>query len=244
MSCQVSRRDAHAWDWNAFDPLSYLAHNYATVLPPDAWLFERTIDDLAAAAEGKQPNRRHADVGTGPNLYPVFAALPHATTIDVLEVGAGNRRYLLEQLVRIEPTWDPWRRFAAQRGVTIEQQVFSRALRLGAAGIFDLPDDEYHSMTSFFCAESITDDVEEFSVACTRLVAGLRADGHLSAAFMLGSTGYDTPGREFPAVPIEIPDLTAIFAPLLSDLRVVQVPDGSGVRDGYSGMAYLSGTRR
>jgi hypothetical protein len=59
-------REPHGPDWDAFNPDRYLAANYRQLLAPYQWLFARLLDDLGRAPAG----RRHADVGTGPNLYP------------------------------------------------------------------------------------------------------------------------------------------------------------------------------
>jgi hypothetical protein len=144
----------------------------------------------------------------------------------------------------VDPVWAPWIEFARERGVAIDVDRFRRVLRVTKASIFALPAGIYDSVTSFFCAEGITEDLTEFRCACTSLVTSLRPGGLLAAAFTLGNTGYDTPGAAFPAVSLSLEDLEDAFATTLEDLQITWVPDGDGIRPGLEGMAYLLGRRR
>jgi hypothetical protein len=232
-------------NWDAFDPETYLEHNYRQVLGADQWLFLRLIEDVRNAAGdlAAAGRMRSADIGTGPNLYPLLATAPYVAVSDALEIGALNRRYLLRQLAELDPIWKQWIALAGEHGEVIDETRFRTSLRVGATSILDLPVEAYDIVTSFFCAESITEDRAVFDAACKGLVAATRPHGLLAAAFMLGSTGYDTAGRQFPAVPVETRHLAEFFTPLLNDLRIETVPNGSDLRAGYTGMAYLSGRR-
>jgi hypothetical protein len=227
-------------NWDAFDPERYLEHNYRQVLPPDRWLYLRLIADIRAAADrrGTSTPLRAADVGTGPNLYPVLATAPHVTAIDA---AAPNRRYLLDQLDELDPVWGQWIALGREHASNVSGSTVQARMRVGATSILELPPRTYEIVTSFFCAESFTDDRKTFAAACERLVAAIRPEGLLAAAFMLGSTGYDTAGRDFPAVPIELADLDEVFTPLFTDVSIEPVPHGADVRAGYSGMAYVTG---
>jgi hypothetical protein len=95
----------------------------------------------------------------------------------------------------------------------------------------------------FFCAESITDDSDEFSRACRHLVGSVRAGGDVIATFMGGSTGYATAGRDYPAVPIDEADVRAALGDVCEIVRLERIPGGDKLRAGATQMLFLTGRR-
>ncbi len=93
----------------------------------------------------------------------------------------------------------------------------------------------------FFCAESITEQQEEFERACRAFAGAVRPGGVLAAAFLAGSKGYVVAETSFPALSISEESLRAAFADVATDIAIA--PIGvveEEVRSGYSGMLFLT----
>ena len=232
-------------DWYAFDVSAYIEHNYRRILPPDRVLVERLVSDWREIGALAPQPLRHADVGTGPNLYPLLVALPHVATSEALEVSASGRGYLLGQLEEVDGVWDQWRELIVGLGGApgLSEDAMRRAWRIGATSIYELPAASYDVTSSFFCAESITDDEAQFTAATASLAGSVAPGGHLLAAFMLGSRGYETAGAPYPAVPVELDDIARAFEPHLEVVSLEPIGAVEEVRSGYSGMAYLHARR-
>jgi len=235
-------------DWHAFEAAQYVAANYETISHPDAWLCRALVDSWQRVVM-RLGNTVHAiDVGTGPNLYTLLAALPHVRAVRAYEIAASNRRYLLRQRVAIDDCWRQWVDLTAPSTAsdfasTVRSQL-GRKLEVSEGSVFDLRPAIADVATMFFCAECITDDYGEFKLACLKLIRATRPDGALMCAFMLGSSGYETAGVPLPSVPISEEMVRDVFSPHLAIDRLERVPGGTDVRPGHDGMLFLFGWRR
>jgi hypothetical protein len=238
------QRNADA-DWDQFDSEAYHSHNYAKVLQADEYLTRWT----AAAFANWNSSGPVIDVGTGPNLLPLLCALSSATSLTAWEYSQSNVAWLLRTLD--QPTMpDGWRRFwklieEAQPGSAGPDNSW-RALcaktTIHRSSIFELPESKWDAATMFFCAESLTEDVDEFELACRCFTRSVVPGGLLVAAFMENSNGYEVNGKIFPAIPV---DRTAVLKAFdgvahIVDVRRIDAKD-YGVRSGYSGMIYIKG---
>lgn len=232
------------YDWSEFDPESYVQHYYADPHPDDDEVVRRT----AAALKGMIPGGQALDVGTGPNLFPLLAALPRASQMTAWEYSKANVDWLATEL-QLAKLREPWPHFwdEVRKGYapeTLEDDPTS-ALRLRAnvvqGSIFDLPKRRWDAATMFFCAESITEQQEEFERACRAFAGAVRSGGVLAAAFLAGSKGYVVAETAFPALSISEGSLRAAFADVATDIAIA--PIGvveEEVRSGYSGMLFLT----
>jgi NNMT/PNMT/TEMT family len=230
--------------WTRFDPDAYVAHYYADPHPDDDAVVRHTC---AALANAGRRDLETLDVGTGPNLFPLFAALPVAQRLTVWEYAPSNIDWIQRELAGgvLRP---PWTHFwniarAAHEADGVDNPI--AALRdktdIVQGSIFDLPERRWDAATMFFCAESITEQQDEFERACAAFARAVRPGGVLAGAFLAGSRGYRVGEEDFPAVSVTPDSLSRAFAGLAHD--IVTTPIGAmadEIRSGYSGMIFLS----
>mgnify|MGYP002390630144 FL=1 len=113
---------------------------------------------------------------------------------------------------------------------------------LRQASIFDLPKSQWDAATMFFCADSITQKMDEFETACTAYAQAVKSGGTLACAFLLRSGGYEVAGEAFPVLRLTTPDVAAIFNKLATDVETheIGVVDEE-IRSGYLGMLFVTG---
>lgn len=230
--------------WDQFDPNAYFATNYATLRRDDAQI----IDALCAFYVNQCHGMAILDVGTGPNLYPVLAALPYASRIDVVEPSEANREWLRRHTTSAPYPWEPFWRYLCDISPTHAMEYPNIALgtRLNVidGNIFDLPHSAWDVASMHFVAESITSDPAEFSAAIESFVCALRDGGSFAATFMENSSGYVVGDLRLPAVAVTAETVTAAFEPWAADVFVTRIPlDDVPLRAGYSGMIFATGRR-
>ena len=240
-----------AYDWNSFDALDYLAHNYQTLREDDRRILELTRDFFTAQALG--PDAHAVDMGTGANLYPALAMLPFCSQLSLLDHSKASRDWLDGQMIGYSKVWDdywdvlthrePYRALGDPRSVLRERAVVQpwnilEELEEGAQHRWDLG-------TMFFVAESITSEPAEFKRALEDFCALLKPDAAFAVTFMENSSGYVVGTKRFPAVGIEEADVRAALAGLCNELEVYHPDDGiKPLREGYTGMILVHGTVR
>ena len=107
--------------------------------------------------------------------------------------------------------------------------------------IYELEENKYDLASMFFCAESITLERGEFVLACTKFIKSVKPGGHLVAAFMENSRGYEIKGIDFPAYPVDINLIKKIFQPKTNNLLITRIPLAEKpLRLGYTGMLLLT----
>jgi hypothetical protein len=229
--------------WSRFDPETYIEHYYAQPHPDDDQLLVSTCAALAGAA----PDGRSIevlDVGTGPNLFPLFAALPVAHRITVWEYASSNIDWLHRELARgvLRP---PWTRFwKVARGAhgplraTIDNPILALRdkTKIVQGSIFDLPPAQWDAATMFYCAESITARQEEFELACRSFARAVRSGGVIVAAFLANSQAYQVAQEVYPAIPVDSELLEHVFRHIARDISIATI----GNRSGYTGTIVLS----
>jgi hypothetical protein len=232
--------------WANFDPEAYVAHYYADPHPDDDEAVRLTCRALAALG---RRDLETIDVGTGPNLFPLFAALPVSARLTVCEYGEANIAWMRKTLAAgalAAPWphfWDVARQAHGAGAEAIAAPVAELAARteLIQGSIFDLPQRRWDAGTMFFCAESITARQDEFERACAAYARAVRSGGVLAAAFLAGSRGYTVGDVDFPAVSITRDSLHAAFAPHASDIHIAPIGAmGEEIRSGYSGMLFMA----
>jgi hypothetical protein len=233
-----------SYAWQRFDPEAYVAHYYADPHPDDDKVVRLTRAALARA----KPGAHVVDVGTGPNLFPLFAAAPNAGRITVWEYSPSNIAWL-ERVLRRGALTPPWTHFwkVARQGAAVKPApanpilTLRRRVELVQGSIFDLPARKWDAATMFFCAESITQQQSEFETACAAFARCVRRGGVLAAAFLAGSRGYEVGSEHYPAVAITQSVLRQAFRGRVRRLRIARIGAmGAEIRSGYSGMFFLT----
>jgi len=232
--------------WSKFDPDSYIEHYYADPHPDDDEVVRRTCQALIASG---RTNLDVIDVGTGPNLFPLLAALPVARTLTAWEYAESNVGWLRSE-VQKPALRDPWLHFwtvareahaIASPDAAAPMAGLREKLDVVRGSIFDLPSARWDAGTMFFCAESITAQQDEFEKACACFARAVRPGGVLAAAFLAGSRGYTVGEEDYPAVSVGPAELEAAFAPFATAIDVSGIGTHQDeIRSGYSGMLFLT----
>lgn len=238
------------FSWDNFDPEAYVAHYYGDPHPDDDEVLRRTCAALAAFAGDREIDV--IDVGTGPNLFPLFAAAPVSRRQTAWEYAPSNIEWLRRELDRGELR-APWTHFwnvvraTSARAQAIENPaaVLKARTEVTQGSIFDVPQRQWDAATMFFCAESITSDQDEFVRACAAFAGAVRPGGAVAAAFLAGSRGYRVGEEDYPAVSVGPEELGAAFGGLVDDLRLSGIGNrDEEIRSGYTGMIFLTGRVR
>lgn len=249
LTCLVARalRDAHKSRLHgAHDPKLRSAHR-SELRSADE---QRRQSALASRSVGLDV----VDVGTGPSLIPLLAALPVASSLTAWEFAEPNLSWLADELASttLRPQWQHfWS--SVQSVYSAEQSAASRPLpknplplladrvRLMRGSIFDLPRHGFDAATMFFCAESITDSRAEFRSALSAFTGTVRPGGFIAAAFLAGSSGYEVSGRRFPAVLLNAQDIAADLGSQVEGLEISPIGiRTSELRSGYSGAIFVT----
>lgn len=230
--------------WDEFNSSVYYEHNYVTLQGEDEHILDAVGSFFSSAGIG--PDAHGIDVGSGANLYPLFAMLPFCQDVVLWEWSAANVRWLKEETQSYSVEWDPFwavlTRYPAYGAVTEPRDMVGKRGRPQQGSIFDLPAARWDVGTMFFVAESLTAEVDEFERATRCFVGALKPGAPFAAAFMAGSKGYPVAGVEFPAVDVGVEEVRKCLDDITSDLTVFQVErTGAPLRDGYSGMILAHG---
>ncbi len=231
--------------WGDFDPDAYVEHYYGDPHPDDDEVVRLSCQALAGAGRS---DLDFIDVGTGPNLFPLFAALPVSKRLTVWEYAESNiawmRRELASGVLR-----SPWTHFwdvargahAPSPSIANPIAALNDRTEIVQGSIFDLPTHRWDAATMFFCAESITERQGEFERACAAFARCVKPGGVLAGAFLAGSRGYQVAGSDFPALAVTAESVAAAFEPHARAIRTILIGDiGKEIRSGYSGMIFLS----
>jgi hypothetical protein len=241
------------FDWSRFGSDAYYAANYRDLRSDDEQIAEKVRDFFAGASKGRETSEwRAIDVGTGANLYPAFAMLPFAKSIDLREYSQTNVKWLREQCREFDGSWDEfWRVY--NKNHMYEQYSNHNDVRLAfrdkavveVGSIFDLPEHEWDLGTMFFVACSLTTRRDEFRRAVHSFVRSLKPGAPFAAAFMTKSGGYHVGDEWFPAVSVSRFGIRrALRSVCVPDtLTVEQIKGHVSVRPGV-GMALATGFAR
>lgn len=236
--------------WSSFDPDIYVADNYLTVANEDRVILEKLSDFYASL---DRVDLRIAEVGGGPNLYPLLAALPKAQQILVLEYGARNIDYVRRQLVDLSENWLAfWTMLLARNDsyAPINPAIaLAEAVTLVEGSIYEDASNypaTFDVVSTHFCLESITSTEEGFVQGLEAVAAMTKPGGRLIASFLKGSDGYSVGEYEFPAFPLFEPQLTSGLERVgysQIDLTVVENSGELANEDEWLGMLVVSAVR-
>lgn len=238
------------YDWSRFDSEAYFNHYYGEPHPDDDRVIQCAVEALKRAAP-KNALLDMVDVGTGPNLIPLFCALPVARSLTVWEYSLSNLAWLEAELQKPEmrPQWQHfW-------GVTRDAygpewnlpsdpiQVLRPKVSIEQGSVFEMPERRWDAATMFFCAESITAQHEEFDAACRSYARCVKEGGTLIAAFLVRSGGYVVGDRPFPSLDLSPESIKRTFSRYATDLdaTAIGIVDRH-IRSGYCGFIFMSGT--
>ncbi|MGE0046061.1 MAG: hypothetical protein AB7J28_13210 [Hyphomonadaceae bacterium] len=237
------------YQWAQFDSEAYFQHYYGDPHPDD----DLVIQLMVAAMKAAPPTDAKldmVDVGTGPNLFPLFASMPRASKLTAWEFAESNVAWLNKELAS-DDMRSQWRHFwATTRAAYGDEWKLPdnpipslRAItRVQQGSIFDLPARTWDAATMFFCAESITERQDEFEAACEAFARCVRPGGALAAAFLVRSGGYVVADRPFPVLHLSAETIDTVFRRHATEVKadLVGIVERE-IRSGYSGFIFLTG---
>lgn len=236
------------YQWSKFDSEAYFQHYYGEPHPDDDLVIERAAAAIAKAEPlGKKLSI--VDVGTGPNLIPFFSAFPRAAKLTAWEYAESNVEWLKAEL-KSTTLRSQWRHFwDVARRVHGDPSLPDNPLPALAAmtdvqqgSIFDLPKARWDAATMFFCAESITERLDEFEKACASFAQCVRPGGALVGAFLVRSGGYVVADRPFPVLHISSESIRETFSKYATDVHAEHIGIVEReIRSGYAGFVLLTG---
>jgi NNMT/PNMT/TEMT family len=238
--------------WAEFDSEAYFQHYYGEPHADD----DRVIRCAVEAIKKAPPLSAEldmVDVGTGPNLIPLFCALPRTRRITVWEYAESNIAWL-EAEMRREAMRSQWQHFWREtREAYLPEFILPedpipilRAKTLLKRGsVFDLPERGWDAATMFFCAESITERQDEFERACIAFARCVKPGGALIAAFLVRSGGYVVADRPFPVLSLSAESIEETFKQHADEVAAERIGIVEReIRSGYSGFIFLTGIAR
>jgi NNMT/PNMT/TEMT family len=237
------------YHWAQFDSEAYFQHYYGEPHPDD----DRVICCAVEALKRAPPLGTEldiVDVGTGPNLIPLFCALPRASRLTAWEYAKSNVTWLETELRR-EEMRSQWRHFwavtrkAYQLDYPLPEDPIP-LLRVKATiqegSVFDLPERRWDAATMFFCAESITERQDEFEAACAAFARCVKPGGALIATFLVRSAGYIVADRPFPVLSLSPESVESVFTHHADEVAAERIGIVEReIRSGYSGFIFLTG---
>ncbi len=244
--------------WQDFDPEAYFRHYYGEPHPDDDTLTFLAAKALRNAQTVPGRDLDIIDVGTGPSLIPLLAALPVATRLTAWEFAVPNLQWLHNEITSppLRPQWQHfWCRVKAAHSSDNAGMspllphdplpLLTQRVRIVRGSVFDLPRHAYDAATMFFCAESITSCPSEFDNALAAFMATVRPGGVIAAAFLAGSTGYAVSGRRYPAVTLDAAQIQEAMNARLATFDITPIGLSlKEVRSGYSGAIFVTGRTR
>lgn len=234
-----------AYDWSKFDSEAYFQHYYGDPHPDDDLVVRLTVEAFKAQPS---PIARSIDIGTGPNLFPLFSVAPRVGSLTAWEYAGSNVTWLQRELVSttLRPQWRHWWDVArAAYGEELPDNpipMLKAKTEVRQGSIFDLPEREWDAATMFFCAESITRDRAEFERATACFARCVKTGGFLLGCFLVHSGGYVVADRPFPVLSLTAEEIIAAFSQHATDVRseMIGIVERE-IRSGYSGFVFLTG---
>jgi SAM-dependent methyltransferase len=236
--------------WAKFDSEAYFQHYYGEPHPDDDNVIRCAVEAMKRIPSSGR-GLDVIDIGTGPNLIPFFCALPRARSLTAWEFSESNVAWLEAELQR-DPLRPQWRHFW-----DVTRSAFGTAWQLPdnptarlrdiatitRGSVFDLPMQRWDAATMFFCAESITEKLEEFEAAVAAFAHCVKPGGALVAAFLVRSAGYEVNSRRFPVLHLSPEAIEATFSRFASEVTAQRIGIvEKEIRSGYSGFVFLTGT--
>lgn len=254
MSVQVLTKD-----WDDFNARAYLDEYYADIGGENDALLRFYVEVYKHVS----PDSVLLDFGGGPTIYPLIAAAEKVKEIHFSDYLEPNLAEVRKWLQNDETAFD-WRGFV-QRTLELEHTstcspaaviqreaaIRQRVTRLVACdvtqscpivGAFQ----HYDIVLSNFCAESATDDRDQWLVFVQNILSLLKPGGQFILTALKGARHYSVGTKVFPAVEIREQDLIqtlGLLGCLPDTIRLNSVPADRPARH-YHGLLFAVATKQ
>jgi hypothetical protein len=249
----------HDYDWDIFDTKAYSSQYLSGVLWEDRSLARMTIGallELGVSLGSLQTGIDACNGGIirGPSIIAPF--IRGNGTLYWSDYGKPQ----VEQAKRVitagkKGDLGEWASHQTHMGLCYHNWSGAslRACQLGVSvrqSIFELPENAYDIGITCFGPESLTEDRKEWERAVTTFLRSIKPGQPAIMLYMVGSTGYSSPGSSFPAIPISQEDVLSIATNELERTQAFTVASVSqavrpeGEPHSQEGMGGIVGLRR
>lgn len=211
-------------DWRAFDPDAYLNEYYSDLGEENLSILQFYADVFRSLS----PKSIMLDFGSGPTIYSLISAVTKVKEIHIVEYLEANRREL-RKWFQEDTTAFNWRHFI-RAALQIEKtgscsavDILRRTARIrnsvasiGCCDVRQIPPfvrgrQRYDVVASNFCAESITDNHEEWHAFVLNIASLVAVGGTFLITALKKATYYTVGPVFFPAVSLDEEDLVEIL---------------------------------
>ena len=225
--------------WEEFNPRAYLHEYYSDLGAENSALLEFYVDTYKAIPHVNSL----LDFGGGPTIYPLIGAANKVKEIHFCDYLEANLSEVLKWLRRkkVAFNWQPFvsATLALEKGrpctandiAEREEQIRKLITRLSRCDArldppVHGPVQKYDVVVSNFCAESATDDRQQWRTFMHNIASLVRPGGKFIVCALQGAHSYSVGRKIFPAVSIDEADLawgliTADCKPESIDIRSV-----------------------
>jgi len=243
----------------SFDPLRYLQEYYADLGDENLELLRFYVDVFRnIPAKGVM-----LDFGSGPTIYSLIAAVTKVKEIHIVEYLQANRLELRKWLQRDRGAFN-WRPFI-QTTIAMEQhgrcstfdiarreaQIRNHVTYIGQCDVRQCPPISgpqlaYEVVSSNFCSECVTDNLEEWRFFVTNIASLVKPGGVLLMTALQGATSYSIDSMHFPVVRIDEQDLRQVLKELGFFPHSIMTRSVPADRPGrhYEGLMFASAIKR
>jgi len=241
-------------DWSIFNARAYLQEYYADIGSENLAILHflvRTLRDVS-------PDSVLLDLGGGPTVYSLIASASHAREIhfcDYLDSNLEQVRMWLE----CHPQAFDWTEFIkttlvlegkdySKQGVALrENEIRHRVTHVlhcdaNVSQPIQTNIDGYDVLVTNFCAESATDDVEQWRKFVANITSLIKPNGRLIMSTLKGASSYGVGKETFPAVNIMEDDLLQLLVDSgfnYNSIHIESVPADRPSRH-YQGLMFVT----
>ncbi|UYQ60142.1 class I SAM-dependent methyltransferase [Streptomyces peucetius] len=233
-------------DWGRWPVQEYLAENYRELHSCDAAVIRHHSAFYRQFAPGSI--QRSLEFGAGPNLYPLMLAAAASRRVEAVELGAGNVAYLSRQLREgPDESWQAFYALCRRLDPALPPALTDALSRVHIvhSDARSVPRGTYELASMNFVAESVTEDMDEFTEFCHSFAESVRPGGHLVASFMENMPSYRIGTvSHWPGCPVDRAVVQSVFAPCTERLAVTRIDADPSLPDyGDTGMVLMRAVR-
>ncbi|MBA3872337.1 MAG: hypothetical protein H0X30_24615 [Anaerolineae bacterium] len=241
-------------DWSIFNAQAYLQEYYADIGAENLAI----LDFLVRTLRDVSPESVLLDFGGGPTLYSLIASANHAREIHFCDYLDSNLEQVQMWLEGHPQAFD-WTAFiettlileeadCSKSSIVLrENEIRQRVTRIlhGDANLsrpIQTDVSGYDVLVSNFCAESATEDIEQWRKFVRNITSLIKPGGKLIMSTLKGATSYGVGNDVFPAVNIMEADLNDLLINLGFDRTTIEIDSVPADRPSrhYQGLIFVT----
>jgi len=244
-------------DWSAFSPQAYLHEYYADIGAENLALLRFLVKSLRDIL----PRSVLLDFGGGPTIYALIAASARASEMHFCDYLHSNLEEVQKWLMGSQDAFD-WTQFIkttlvlegrdySAEGVKARQRIIRRKVTrvMSCDANRTTPVEgitwQYDVLVSNFCAESATNDWEQWRTFVQNITSLIKPRGKLVLSALKGADSYSVGDKVFPAVFVLEDDLAQVLRDVgfcEDSIQIESVPADRPSRH-YQGLMLATATK-